>query len=310
VRAWLRLLRISLAPTAAADAVAGLVFACGGFPADARAWFLVPASLGVYHGALALNDWNDRDHDGRTRPGRPLPSGAISPRAALRAATLLLALGIGCAAVAAPVSAAWMGGVALLAVAYDLFGRGPRIGPTLLALCRAGNLASGIVWAAGAGVLAVGTPWVAWPVIAYGAYVGAVSRLGRLEDGEDSRPIGSRPRGLLRAAAFFLLLLAALPAEVPLAARIAAFALACAGGFALWREARARTAWSRADVERAMGLALRRLLIATAVVSLLAVRPAAGNWAGAQDWTGAVAAAAILAGYPIAHALRRAFPPS
>lgn len=302
MKAWLRLLRISLAPSAAADAAAGLVFACGGFPADARAWFLVPASLAVYHGALALNDWNDRDHDGRTRPGRPIPSGAISPRVALATGAALILLGIACAWLAAPPSAAWMGAVALAAVVYDIAGRGAWSGPLLLGLCRAGNLGSGMFWAFCAGIAAVPLELALVPALVYGAYVLTVSRLGRLEDGGDERPIGARPRALIATAAAFLIAIACVPSPTPIVARVAAIALALAGAWGLVREAHARATWSRADVERAMGLSLRRLLIATSAVALLAVR--------ADDFAGAITAAAILAGYPIAHALRRAFPPS
>ncbi len=306
MKSWLRLLRISLAPSAAADAAAGLVFACGGFPADARAWLLVPASLGVYHGALALNDWNDRDHDGRTRPGRPIPSGAISPAFALATGVALILAGIGCAWLAAPLSAVWMGAVAAAAVVYDVAGRGAWSGPLLLGLCRAGNLGSGIFWAFCAGTSAVSfelePAFALAPVLVYGAYVVTVSRLGRLEDGEDEHPIGTRPRALLAVAATFLIAIACVPSPTPIAARLAALALALAGAWGLVREAHARATWSRGDVERAMGLALRRLLIASAALALLAVR--------AENVAGAITAAAILAGYPIAHALRRAFPPS
>src|SRR5437773_2608345 len=97
LRAWGRLLRLSLAPSAAADVVAGLVYgSIGGWPERGWAWWLVPASLGVYHGALVLNDWNDRVHDARTRPARPLPSGQVNPRAALAAGLALMLLGVAC----------------------------------------------------------------------------------------------------------------------------------------------------------------------------------------------------------------------
>ncbi len=306
MKSWLRLLRISLAPSAAADALAGLVFACGGFPRDARAYWLVPAALGVYHGALALNDWNDRDHDGRTRPARPIPSGAISPALALVTGIGLVLLGVACAALAAPSSAAWMGAVALSAIAYDFAGRGAWSGPLLLGLCRAGNLGSGVFWAWNARISGVDPAWAFGPVLLYGAYVVTVSRLGRLEDGEDARPIGTRPRGMLALSAGFLVLVGGvsvvMPIAIPIYARAAALAVAIAGAWGLVRAAHARTEWTRGDVERAMGLALRRLLIASAVVALLGMRSA--------NFEGAIAAAIILLGYPLAHALRRAFPPS
>ncbi|MCY2958593.1 MAG: UbiA family prenyltransferase [Planctomycetota bacterium] len=302
MKSWLRLLRVSLAPTAAADAAAGVVYACGGFPADARAWWLVPASLGVYHGALALNDWNDREHDARSRPSRPIPSGSISPALALATAIALFVAGLVCAWLAAPSSALWMGGVAALAVLYDVAGRGAWRGPLLIGLCRAGNLGSGIWWAIQAGALTMPAASAFLPAFAYGLYVFTVARLGRLEDGEDERPLGERPRVLLTIAAALLASIAVTPTSAPILVRAAAVALAIAGAAGLLAAARPGRTWSRGDVERAMGIALRRLLVASAVVALLAVRPG--------SWDGALVAAAILLGFPLAHGLRRVFPPS
>jgi len=65
-----------------------------------------------------------------------------------------------------------------------------------------------------------------------------------------------------------------------------------------------RGAWTPLDVRRTMGLLLRRLLMVSAVLALAAARfPDAGR-------DGVVVAAAILCGYPLAHQLRRLFPPS
>lgn len=308
--AWLRLVRVSLAPSAAADPVAGLVFACAAFPHEARAWWLVPASLGVYHGALALNDWNDREHDAATRAARPIPSGAVSPAAALATGIALIVAGVACAWLAAPSSALWMGAVAALAVLYDVAGRGPWRGPLLLAACRAGNLGAGIHWAINSPSAGVAASAVSFaPAIAYGLYVFVVSRLGRLEDGEDDRDIGARPRALLATAAAILALAPfatfALVRGVSPLGVAAASALSLAGAWGLVRAAHRPGAWTRGDVERAMGLALRRLLVASACVALLAWRPDTPT-----GIAGLFTAAVILAGYPIAHALRRVIPPS
>ena len=87
VRALGQLLRLSLAPSAAADVAAGLVLGGRGHvPAGAAPWLLLGGSLSIYTGALALNDWADRERDRAERPERPLPSGAISPGAARCAA--------------------------------------------------------------------------------------------------------------------------------------------------------------------------------------------------------------------------------
>ena len=301
MRAVLRLLRVSLSPSAAADVVAGLVFASGGtWPRESRAWWLVPASLGVYHGAMALNDWNDRGHDARTRPTRPIPAGAVRASTALILGLGLVAAGIACAWAALPASAVWMSVVAALALFYDLKGRGNWSGPLLLAACRAGNLGSGIFFV----VRAEHAPFDAlvWlPCAAYGLYVLVVSRLGRMEDAEDGEPLGSRPSMLLVMAASCLFLpLLVPPILVP--ERTVPFLLAVAAAYGLVHAARRMRPWTRALVEREMGACLRRLLVFAAIVALLrADRSRADAW---------IAALLILSGYWVAHALRRAFPPS
>jgi 4-hydroxybenzoate polyprenyltransferase len=313
---WLSLLRVSLLPSALADPLAGLVLACQGFPADARAVWLLAASAGVYHGGLVLNDWSDRAHDARTRPARPIPSGAVRPAAALALGLALVLLGLGASALAGGLALAWMAGVALLALGYDLGLRGRLAGPALLGLCRAGNLALGIAWAVGAGEARPSVALVVAPLL-YGAYVFAVSRLARLEDGEELLTGRARPRARLQVAAALLACAALLPALASPAAfsglallglhsePVLALALglpALIGAYGLWRRARELPRWERADVERAVGQALRRLPAFTATVALCAV-PRAG-------WEALLAAACIVAGWPFGAALRRAFPPS
>jgi hypothetical protein len=76
-----------------------------------------------------------------------------------------------------------------------------------------------------------------------------------------------------------------------------ALCMAAAGG--LVRAALARERWSQAEVARDVGAGLRRLLVATAALSLCSAAPGSRT-----------VAVAILAGYPLAHGLRRVFPPS
>lgn len=273
-------MRLSLAPTAAADIVAGTLFAAHGWPGGRAPWLLVGASLCIYHGALALNDWTDREHDARTRPTRPIPSGAVSARAALRLAIALLAGGTALAWSASNASGIALSAVALLAALYDVAGRGPWSGPLLLGLCRAGNLL--------AGMSVLGAAWALQPLslaAGYGAYVFFVSRLGRLEDGEAGE-IGRRPSRLLATGAVCQL--------VPLLwAPLWPSPLASVGLFVL----ALRREWSRANVLEAMGSALRLLLGYSAAVAELG----AGSLA---------AFLLVILAYPLAWALRQVFPPS
>ena len=84
LKSWGRLLRLSLAPTAIADVVAGAFWGgAGGAPPLGELALLGLASSCTYHGGMALNDWADRAQDARVRPDRPVPSGGVNARAAL-----------------------------------------------------------------------------------------------------------------------------------------------------------------------------------------------------------------------------------
>lgn len=308
-----RLLRLSLAPSAAADIAAGVVLGARAWPGGVQPFLLILASLCVYHGGMALNDWADRTRDERTRPGRPIPSGALRPATVLGLAGGLLALGPLLAWIAAPRSGLCLTAVAVLAIAYDLGRRGSWMGPLLLGACRAGNLGSGI--ALGVSDARLRPELVIVPLL-YGLYVFQVSRVARLEDADpaDIARAGSLPgRSILRAAlalvAFGLVPIAVAPvapvewstgSTLPAwAAPACALALVILGAWGLVHLAFRHRTWTSPDLLRAVGMGLRRLLVATAAI-------AAGT--GVVD--GLVVAALILAGYPLSFALRRAFPPS
>ncbi len=315
--AWGQLMRISLAPSAIGDAWLGLLLGAGTLPLRPAALIPIAASLCVYCGGLALNDLVDREEDRRTRPGRPVPSGAVPLWGAWVLALVLLLAGPAIAALASPGAALAYAAVALIAVLYDVAGRGPLRGPVLLGLARAGNVAAAAV---AAGALfnpdRLNVPPAAWTLAAcYGLYVFAVSRLGRLEDDPSTAP-GARPRTPLRAAAVLLALgplvaigLAAVD-SVPkpgFGEYVAAFAgalVAVFGARALWREANARTLWTHAEVVRAMGIALRRLMVFTGASALVVGAAVGAPREGAQT------ALLILIGFPLSARLRRRFPPS
>lgn len=338
--AWGRLLRLSLAPSAAADALAGITIgAWGAFPLDARVLLSAAGSLCVFHGGMALNDWADREGDARTRPDRPIPSGAVSARGALRVAIALLALGPLLASAASPFAGAALAGVALTAALYDLAGRGAWLGPTLLGLCRGGNLAAGVVAGnALVGDWGPGPPRWAWVACGlYATYVFFTSRLARLEDDEELSDLGSRPRRYLLAASLCLALapLTVFAMRGPMFGSspdrdtateevivigwavlglpwIMSGIVAWISAFLLAKPAREREVWTRADVGRSAGMALRRLLICSAVFAWSA--PLGAVRAGVTDirpgFAAYLVAPALLLGYPIALRLRRVFPPT
>ncbi|HWM84456.1 MAG TPA: UbiA family prenyltransferase, partial [Kofleriaceae bacterium] len=82
LRALLTLCRIPNVFTAFANVAAGVLLARGG-DFLLRDLLLVLASGCLYLAGMVLNDYFDRDWDALERPERPIPSGQVTPRAAL-----------------------------------------------------------------------------------------------------------------------------------------------------------------------------------------------------------------------------------
>ncbi|GJO44128.1 transferase [Mycobacterium marinum] len=95
------------------------------------------ASALLYWSGMVLNDWADRKRDAVERPERPIPSGDVSPAAALSAATILAAAGVAAAAAAGgrPGLAA-AGRITLCVVAYDVAAKDTAAGPLVMSGCR------------------------------------------------------------------------------------------------------------------------------------------------------------------------------
>lgn len=153
VRAWAELLRISALFTVPGDALAGAA-AVGRRPNRSTA-LAMGASLCLYEAGMALNDWADRDEDAVDRPHRPIPSGRITPRAALTAAGALTGAGLALAARAGRPALAVATGLAATVWAYDLRLKHTPAGPAAMAAARGLDLVLGAT-ATGAGAGADG----------------------------------------------------------------------------------------------------------------------------------------------------------
>ena len=287
---WGRSLRLSLLPTALADGLAG--FAIAGlteFPTDEKL-LLFASSACVYHGAMALNDWADRDKDAAERPDRPIPSGKLKAGHVLLLASALISLGLGIAFSLDLHLFACMAAIAAAAVAYDLWLRGPLVGPLCLGVCRAMHMAAPVVWLAPERLRAF---W--YLPVGYGLYVFTLSRLARLEE-ESAEQLGSKPKRLLylQALSFSLpLLVAAFSSLLPISL------LAIGGAVLLIKRSVGSKLWTPTRVQASVGTALRLLLVYSAACALTGV--------GTYRFTAAVL---ILLGYPLAHSLRKVFPPT
>ncbi len=103
----------------------------------------VGASLCLYEAGMALNDWADRDEDAVDRPHRPIPSGRVSPAAALGAAGALTAAGLALAARAGRPALTVATGLAATVWAYDLRLKHTKAGPAAMAAARSLDLLLG-----------------------------------------------------------------------------------------------------------------------------------------------------------------------
>ena len=162
MRAVVELVRAPAALTVPGDVVAGAAAARWPFRVATPA--LAAASACLYWAGMALNDYADRDIDAVERPGRPIPSGRVTPRFALGLAAGLTATGVGLAGLAGGRRALGVAGpLAATVWAYDLVLKGTPAGPAAMAAARgldvlmgAGATAGGLRRAAPAAGLVAG----------------------------------------------------------------------------------------------------------------------------------------------------------
>ncbi|MFE9252621.1 SCO3242 family prenyltransferase [Streptomyces sp. NPDC007088] len=180
--AWAELLRVSALFTVPGDALAGAATAGGATRATALA---AGCSLCLYEAGMALNDWADRAEDAEDRPHRPLPSGRISPRAALLAAGALTGAGLALAARAGRPALTVATALAATVWAYDLGLKRTPAGPVAMGAARALDVLLGAATSApggtprraAAGRLRAALP----PAAALGLHTLAVTTVSRRE---------------------------------------------------------------------------------------------------------------------------------
>ncbi len=146
--AWWQLLRAGNVFTAASNVVAGYLLAGGPWCEWRWLALLVVSSMLLYEAGMVLNDWFDVEQDRHERPERPIPSGRITSRAALRAALFLLSGGIFFACLAGWfVESIKPAGVGLLlalsVVGYDAGLKRLWCGPLVMGCCRTLNVLLG-----------------------------------------------------------------------------------------------------------------------------------------------------------------------
>ena len=213
---YLRLVRAPAVFSALGDPLAGLLLDDDRIEL-ARAARLSAASAMIYLAGMALNDVADREEDARERPDRPIPSGAVSPRAAAIVGSSLLFAGT---------LAAWRGGarwtgpaLAAAVVAYDFQLKHSEIlGPIAMGACRSLSLLMGVE-AAGGDVSRRG----AEGALLLGAYVAGLTLVARGETGA-ARTTELRLGAALAAGALLATAIRGGPSSLPWAAATGALA--------------------------------------------------------------------------------------
>jgi len=174
---YLRLVRAPAVFSALGDPIAGLLLDDAGELAPGQASRLSAAAAMLYLAGMALNDLADREEDARERPERPIPSGAVSPRAAAIIGGSLLLGGV---LAARRSGAPWTGpALAAMIVAYDFqLKRSAVLGPVAMGACRALSLLMGVEASRGF-VTRRGTEGA----LLLGAYVTGLTLIARGETG-------------------------------------------------------------------------------------------------------------------------------
>lgn len=141
ILAWLRLMRISNAPTVVTNAMVGMALAmkCSDDPSRVLqpGFAAMAGCVLVYLAGMMMNDIFDQPIDRIERPGRPIVSGAVSEHAAIVVAMALLGSGVVSLAWTGSATIPWMLLLVSCVLAYDMLHRSAVAGPPLMAACRA-----------------------------------------------------------------------------------------------------------------------------------------------------------------------------
>ncbi len=196
--------------TAIGDVVAGYVVLCRGVVVDwVQVLALSAASVALYARRVVLNDYFDADVDRIERPERPLPSGRVTERDALRLGVRLLGLGCAPAPAVSRPRQLRAGAPPDSIVLYDARGkRIPYVGGLNMGGCRFLNVLLG---ATGASSVARVEPWP-WFVLAVAAivmvYITAVTILSTGEVLGGNRTVAACVFGLVASVALAVVWLA------------------------------------------------------------------------------------------------------
>ena len=159
--AWLQLVRVPTVFTAMADIFLGFVLVNLSFDPVTNFLPLLGISVCLYWTGMILNDYFDRAIDAQQRPGRPIPSGRVTPQAALGVALVLNATGLGVAYSLGTNSLIVAGSISACVWLYDGVLKKTPLAPIFMGGCRFFNVmlgasTSGALWCAPVVIVALG----------------------------------------------------------------------------------------------------------------------------------------------------------
>lgn len=189
---WARLFRLPNVFSAFADIFLGCAVAAafGQSVSVIDLLFLLVSSGALYISGMVWNDLFDLEVDRQERPQRPLPSGSISVRAALRTATALMLLGVTAAACVNGSALVIAGALCACIFAYDGLLKKTLVAPLAMGGCRLLNVALGIAGVWGNAASLAEMPLVLWLApLANGIYITGVTWFARQEATTSSRPL-------------------------------------------------------------------------------------------------------------------------
>lgn len=141
---WLKLIRLPTVFTAMADIFLGFLIVTQGHFAPLRSFFLLLGSSScLYFAGMVFNDVFDLAQDTAERPGRPIPSGAVSLRAASALGLALCLSGVGLAALVGWLSLLIAMLVVVAVFAYDWLLKKTPAAPLAMGACRFLNVMLG-----------------------------------------------------------------------------------------------------------------------------------------------------------------------
>jgi hypothetical protein len=181
--AYLKLFRFPLVFTAIADSAAGYLLATSGRIEPGTLALLAVSSAGLYFFGMALNDIADRERDKQIAPGRVLPSGRLSLRAAQWAAMSVVLISLGANLALGShflIQRAVVWGIVVVSiVAYNCYLKYPPV----MGLVRAFNLLLGV--SSCVPIYGATIPTWVFMIVAFPTflYISAVTYVSTLEDG-------------------------------------------------------------------------------------------------------------------------------